>query len=182
MRSFVGYPLRGYGMNPFYWSFRAQFLSGMALCAGLLGFAFYSQRNLLLDPCPLCIMQRVAFMVLGLVFLLGALHAPKAPVGRRVYAVLAALVALTGATVAGRHLWLQALPPDQVPACGPGLSYLLEAFPLSDVVRQVFTGSGECAKVDWTFLGLAMPGWTFIWYVAFCGGALWAGFRRRQAV
>lgn len=166
-------------MNPLFWSFRAQCASGVAVCAGLVGFALYSQSNLLLDPCPLCIVQRVAFMALGLVFLLGALHGPSTLAGRRTYAVLAALVAVMGAVVAGRHLWLQSLPPDQVPACGPGLSYLLEAFPLSDVVRQVFTGSGECAKVDWTFLGLAMPGWTFIWYVLLGSGALWAGFRRK---
>ena len=166
-------------MNPFVWSFRVQFVAGAAVCTALLGFAIYSQRNLLLEPCPLCILQRVAFMGLALAFALGALHAPRGAAGRRAYGMLVALIALVGALIAGRHLWLQALPPDQVPACGPGLGYLLEVFPLADVVKQVFTGSGECAKVDWTFLGLAMPGWTLIWYVLLGGGALWAGLRRR---
>lgn len=168
-------------MNPFSWSFRVQFVAGAAVCAALLGFAIHSQRNLLIEPCPLCILQRVAFMALGLGFAMGALHAPRGVIGRRAYAVVVACMALAGALIASRHLWLQSLPPDQVPACGPGLSYLLDAFPVADVIKLVFTGSGECAKVDWTFLGLAMPGWTLIWFVLLGGGALWAGFRHRQA-
>lgn len=167
-------------MNPLAWSFRFQFAFAALVCAALIGFALWSQQHLLLDPCPLCILQRVAFMLLGLVFFAGAVHAPGHARARRAYALLALLLAAAGAAIAGRHVWLQSLPPSQVPACSPGLEYLLEAFPLSDVVRQVFTGSGECAKVDWTFLGLAMPGWTLIWYVTLGTFALYAGFRRRN--
>ena len=95
--------------------------------------------------------------------------------------MLAALAALVGAAIAGRHVWLQSLPPDQVPACGPGLEYMLEAFPLSKALSMVFTGSGECANVDWSFLGLSMPAWTLLWFLALAVLALWAGFRRRPA-
>jgi disulfide bond formation protein DsbB len=165
--------------NPFAWSFRAQFVFAALACSSLLAFAVYSQRSLLLDPCPLCILQRVVFMALAVAFAIGALHAPRSRNGRRVYGVVAALLAATGAAIASRHLWLQSLPPELVPACGPGLSYMLEVFPLSEVIRDVFTGSGECAKVDWRLLGLSMPGWTLIWYLFLGFGALWAGFRRR---
>lgn len=165
--------------NPFAWSFRAQFVFGALACSSLLAFAVYSQRSLLLDPCPLCIIQRVVFLALAVIFAIGALHAPRSRAGRRGYGVLTLLLALAGAAVSARHLWLQSLPPDLVPACGPGLAYMLEVFPLNDVIRDVFTGSGECAKVDWRLLGLSMPGWTLLWYLFLGLGALWAGFRRR---
>lgn len=165
--------------NPFAWSFRWQFLLGAALCAALLGYALYAQHGMMLEPCPLCILQRVAFMVVGAVFLLGGLHAPKRSGGRIAYAILALIPAAAGAAVAGRHVWLQSLPPDQVPACGPGLEYMLEAFPLAKAMEMVFKGSGECANVDWSFLGLSMPAWTLVWFVALGLGALYAGFRRR---
>lgn len=164
--------------NPFAWSFRAQFALGLLCCAGLLGYALYAQHRMFLDPCPLCIFQRIAFMGMALVFALGLLHNPGRT-GSRIYAVLATIPALAGAGVAARHLWLQSLPPDQVPACGPGLGYMIDAFPLSKALSMVFTGSGECAQLDWQFLGLSMPAWTLLWYLALAGLALWAGFRRR---
>lgn len=160
-------------------AFRAQFLLGFAICAALLGYAFYSQLHDGLEPCPLCIFQRVAFFALGVVFLIGGLHAPKGTGGRRGYGALALLAAVMGIAIAGNHVRLQHLPPDQVPACGPGLDYMLDAMPISGVVRKVMTGSGECANVDWTLLGLSMPEWSLIWFVLL---ALWAGyaaFRRR---
>lgn len=160
-------------------SFRAQFLLGFVICAVLLGYAFYSQLHDGLEPCPLCIFQRVAFVALGVVFLIGGLHAPKNTGGRRCYGVLALLASVVGISIAGNHVRLQHLPPDQVPACGPGLDYMLDAMPISGVIRKVMTGSGECANVDWTFLGLSMPEWSLIWFVLL---ALWAGyaaFRRR---
>jgi len=164
--------------NPFAWPFRSQFLLGLLCCLGLLGYALYVQYQQFLEPCPLCIFQRVAFFAAAAVFLLGLLHNPGRA-GRRVYGILAALAALIGAGIAGRHVWLQSLPPDQVPACGPGLEYMLDAFPLSKVLSMVFTGSGECANVDWTFLGLSMPAWTLAWFIALAVLALWAGFRPR---
>lgn len=167
-------------MNPLRWSFRLHCVVGLVACAALLGYALYSQYYGGLLPCPLCSFQRGAFVALGLLFLLGAVHGPESVGGRRAYGVLGALCAATGAAVAGRHVWLQSLPADQVPACGPDLSYMIEAFPLADVLRKVFTGSGECAEVDWTFLGLAMPAWSLLWFIALGLWALHAGFRQRK--
>lgn len=167
-------------LNPFAWSFRAQFAFGALVCAALLGYALYLQYYRFLDPCPLCIFQRIAFIKLGVVFALGALHGPKSASWRRGYGVLACLIAAGGAAVAGRHLWLQSLPADQVPACtSMGLDYMLASFPLQEVLAKVLTGSGECAVIDWQFLGLSMPGWSMVWYVILGLGALWAAFRRR---
>jgi disulfide bond formation protein DsbB len=134
---------------------------GALACTGLMAYALYAQHGLGLEPCPLCILQRIAVIVLGGIFLVAALH-PAGSTGRRIYAVLLGLVALTGSGVAGRHVWLTLLPPDQVPACGPGLDFMLEAFPLRDALSMVLTGSGECAKVTWRLLGLSMPAWVLI--------------------
>lgn len=132
---------------------------GAAMCFALIGFAIFSQFQWGLQPCPLCIFQRIAFAVLGAVLLVGALHNPQTK-ARWIYMVAALVPALIGSAIAGRHVWLTHLPPDQVPSCGPGLNFLLDAFPLWSVVKTVLTGSGECAKVDWTFLGLSMPAWS----------------------
>lgn len=167
-------------MTPFRWSFRMQCLAGFAACAALLAYALYTQYFGGLLPCPLCTFQRGAFIALGLVFALGTLHGPRRATARAIYGVLALLCAAVGVAIAGRHVWLQNLPPNEVPACGPDLSYMMEAFPLGDVLRKVFTGSGECAEVDWTFLGLAMPAWSLIWFVVLGLWALYAGFRRTK--
>ncbi len=158
--------------------FRRNFLLGFVACVGLIGYALYTQFHDGLLPCPLCIFQRVAFAVLGVVFLVGGLHAPGGVSGRRVYGMLGLLAAGVGMGVAGNHVRLQHLPADQVPACGPGLDYMLEAMPLTGVIRKVMTGSGECAEVDWSFLGLSMPAWSLICFLALAGWALYAAFRR----
>jgi disulfide bond formation protein DsbB len=128
--------------------------------------ALYFQYVMKLEPCPLCIFQRLFVIGLGVVLLAAALHNPKTW-GRRIYGALTALMAASGAAVAGRHVWLQSLPADQVPACGPGLDYMLQTFPFTKTLQLVLRGSGECAKVDWTFLGLSIPGWTFIFFCGF---------------
>jgi disulfide bond formation protein DsbB len=173
--------LRRMIQNPSRWSFRAQFLFGFMLCAGLIAFAYHTQYRDVnpLDPCPLCIFQRIAFAALAAVFLLGGLHAPRSAAGRRAYGALGLVAAAIGIGIAGRHVWLTHLPADQVPSCGPPLNFMMEANPLTDVIRKVLTGSGECAKVDWTFLGLSMPAWSLVWFIVL---ALWiagAAFRRR---
>lgn len=165
--------------NPLRWSFRARCLAGFAACVALIAFALYSQFQLGLLPCPLCIFQRVAFAVLGVVFLLAGLHAPGRG-GRAAWGVLALLAAAVGAAIAGRHVWLQHLPPDQVPACGPGLDWMMDTMPVAGVLREVFTGSGECATVDWSFLGLSMPAWSLAWFVALGAWALAAAFTRAR--
>lgn len=150
----------------------------LILCVALLGYAYYSQFYLGLEPCPLCIFQRIGVIVLAALFLLAILHQP-AGWGARVYAALIGLTALAGAGIAARHVWLQHLPPGQVPECGPGLGYMLQVFPLSETLRMVFTGSGECANVDWAFLGLSMPAWVLIWFVVLGVAGLWANWRTR---
>jgi disulfide bond formation protein DsbB len=136
-------------------------LAGFLACAGMMGFALYAQHVLLLDPCPLCVLQRVATILLGLVFLVAALHNPG-KLGSRIYAVLITLTAGDGVAVAIRHVYLQNLPADKVPACGPGLEYILGNFPLGDALNMIFEGSGECAEVMWRLLGLSMPTWVII--------------------
>lgn len=164
-------------LNPFSWSFRAQYLFGALCTAALLGYALFAQYQLGKDPCPLCILQRVAFFAMGVFFLLGAIHGPRSG-GRKYYAILVAIPGIIGAAIAGRHVWLTTLPPDKVPDCGPGLGYMLEAFPLSKTLQMVLTGSGECAKVDWTFLGLNMPAWCLVWFVGLTVFALAAAWRK----
>ena len=152
-------------------------LIGFAACAGLMLYALFAQYALDLEPCPLCIFQRVAVIALGVVFLLAGLHNPGR-VGGVIYAVLVSIAAGAGAFVAGRHVWLQNLPPDQVPACGPGLDFMLDAFPLAEVLSMVLSGSGECADVDWAFLGLSMPAWVLICVLALGAYGLYANLRR----
>jgi len=155
---------------------RANFF-GVAAVVGLLSYALFAQYVQCYEACPLCIFQRVAFIGVGIVMLAAGLHAPIA-VGARVYAVLGVIAAAAGVGVAGRHLYLQSLPPDAVPACGPGLEYMLDVLPLFDAIRQVFTGSGECADVNWAFLGLSMPGWALIWFVILGALAVAANWTR----
>jgi disulfide bond formation protein DsbB len=141
-------------------------------------FALWLQHYQHLEPCPLCIFQRVAMMAIGLVALIAFLHAPASALARRLYAGLVVLAALAGVGVAGRHVWLQNLPPEDVPACGPGLDYWMDTFPLQDVVMKVFKGSGECAKVDWMLLGLSLPSWTLLAFTGFAAVAVWQLLRR----
>jgi disulfide bond formation protein DsbB len=138
---------------------------GATICAGMMGFALYAQHVMGLEPCPLCILERVAVIGTGLLFLLAALHDPGR-LGARIYGVLIAVAAFIGAAIATRHVWLQHLPPDQVPACGPGLDYMLEVFPPLEALDMIFSGSGECAEVSWRMLGLSMPSWVLIGCVA----------------
>jgi disulfide bond formation protein DsbB len=166
-------------MNPFLWTFRQQCLLGAGLCFGFLAYALYVQYGMFMMPCPLCILQRVAFLAMGVGFLLGAATGRRMG-WRKASAVLTALFAALGAGIAGWHLRMQHLPPNEVPSCsGMDIGYMLDAFPLQKVIEKVFTGSGECAVVDWTFLGISMPGWTLVWYVVLGIAVLWAGFRRR---
>lgn len=158
---------------------RKGFAAGFALCAGLLGFAYYLQYVEEQNPCPLCMVQRVAFYLLAAVFLLGALHGP-ARRGIRVYGLTAFVVAALGAAVAARHVWLQSLPAHLVPSCGPGLEYMLKKFPLADVLTKVLMGSGECAEAGWKFLGLTIAGWSLLWLVLLGLYALYLALRKNS--
>ncbi len=144
---------------------RAGYVLAFLVCAALMGYALYVQYVQLLEPCPLCMLQRVGVIGAGIVMLLAAMHGP----GRRgawCYALLNLLAAGAGAGVAIRHLWIQSLPPEQVPSCGPGLSYMLDTMPFGAALIQALQGSGECADASWRFLGLTMPGWTLIFFAA----------------
>lgn len=146
------------------------YLSGALFVSGLMSFALYLQYIEHQDPCPLCMVQRVIFIAILVVFALAALHGPKR-LGERIYTVLIALLSLSGIAVAGRHIWIQNLPKDQVPACGPGLDYMLETMPMANVLKELMHGSGECAAKGWTFLTLGIPEWSLLCYV---GLAFWA--------
>jgi disulfide bond formation protein DsbB len=150
---------------------RIWFLFITLACAGMLSYAIYVQHVDFLDPCPLCVFQRMVYMWLGAVALVAFIHNPGF-IGRWIYGGLISAGGIVGAGIAGRHLWLQSLPPGQVPDCGMGLNYMLETMPFSEVLLEVFYGSGECAEVYWTFLGLSMPGWSFLWYLAFTVGTI----------
>jgi disulfide bond formation protein DsbB len=156
-------------------------LLGFLACVCLLAYAYYAQFVMHLEPCPLCIFQRIGIFAVGLVFLIAALHDP-AVFGRRMYALLLALAALATIGIALRHLYIQSLPPGSVPACGASLDFMLKVFSLSEVLVKVLTGSGECAKVSWQFLGLAMPGWVLISAAVLGGFGLWVNLRRQPPI
>ncbi len=147
-------------------SFRTLSALGFLACAAGIAFALYLQYSRGLEPCPMCIFQRIAMIGTGLIFLLAALHAPSAG-GRWVYAALAALTSGVGAAIAGRQVWLQSLPADQVPACGPTLDYLLHMLPVAKVITLVLKGDGSCAKIEGVWLGITIPGWTLIAFAGF---------------
>ena len=129
-----------------------------------MGFALYLQYYQHLEPCPLCIFQRIGLMGMGVFALIAAIHNPLKTWLRHTYTVLAMLAIGWATGVAARHVWLQHLPPDEVPSCGPGLDYWLDTFPLKDVVEKVLHGSGECAAVDWTLMGLSLPTLSLIFF------------------
>ena len=144
-------------------SLRAGYFAAFAVCAGLMGYALYLQYVLELEPCPLCMFQRVMMCAMGAVFLIAALHNPGRA-GAWGYAVAQLVLGAAGIGLALRHLWIQSLPADQVPACGMGIGYMFETLPLADVIARTLKGSGECAKVD-LVLGLSIPAWTLILFV-----------------
>ena len=157
---------------------RLPFAAPALACAGLLAFGYYLQYVDHQDPCPLCLVQRGFFYGVLAVFAVAALHSP-ARTGKIVYCAAASLLALFGFGVAARQVWLQHLPADQVPACGPDLFFMIENFPLSRTLQKLFMGSGQCAEVNWTFLGLSIAEWSLAWFAALAIYALWLGARRR---
>ena len=146
-------------------SSRLPFLSGFLVCMALIAIALYLQQVEGLEPCPLCILQRIAFIAMGICFFVAFVHNPSHR-GRRVYGALVTLFGLFGIAIAGRHVWLQNIPAAQVPECGPGLEYLWETIPLTQFLQTVFQGSGECAEIAWQFLWLTMPEWSLVWLAA----------------
>ncbi len=161
--------------KPMAWLLGYRFFN-LLLVAGAvvgMGFAWYLQEYQHLDPCPLCIFQRVGLISMGVFALIAFVHHPRHIWLRRMYSLLAFLGISWSVGVASRHVWLQHLPPEDVPACGPGLDYWMDTFPMNEVVRKVLHGSGECAKVDWTFLGWSLPHWSLLFFLGLAVIALW---------
>lgn len=150
---------------------RSALSAAAIVCAALLGFGFYLQYGQGLEPCPLCLVQRGFYFAVLAVCVVGAIHGPRGG-GGAVYALLAFLFTLGGIATAGRQVWLQHLPEDQVPQCGPDLFFMMENFPLSRLLKVLFQGAGECAKVDWTFLGGSIADWSLAWFVVLALGSL----------
>lgn len=145
-------------------------------CFGLMSVGLIMQTIMGLEPCPLCMTQRLFICLTGALALLAVLHRPKAG-GHKFYAVFTAISALLGGGFSSRQLWLQSLPEDLVPACGPSFSYMFETFPFMDAMKIMLTGDGNCAEVVWTFLGISIPGWTLVAFSCLAATSLWQFLR-----
>jgi len=158
---------------------RLGYAAGFLVCTGLIAFALYLQHFQGQDPCPLCIVQRVAYIVLGAIFLVAAVHGP-ARTGATVYGGLLVLVAALGGAVAARHVWLQHLPKDRIPECGPGLEYMLRKYPPPQALEKLLAGSGECAESGWSFLGLSIAEWSLAWLILLAAFAIYLTIKARK--
>ena len=157
---------------------RFPYAAPAVICAGLLAFGYYLQYFDNQDPCPLCLVQRGFYYGVLLIFAVAALHFPG-KTGRSIYCTAATLLAAGGFGVAARQVWLQHLPADQVPACGPDLFFMMENFPLGRMLEKLFMGSGQCAEVTWRFLGLSIAEWSLAWFAALASYTVWLAVRKR---
>ncbi len=149
---------------------RLIYLAMFLACAGLIGFALYLQHALGLEPCPMCILQRYAFIVVGVIALAAAIHNP-ALLGRRIYGGLLVVMAATGGGIAIRHVYLEHYPP-KIFDCGADVGFMLESFPLTQALPMIFRGTGDCTKVAWKFLGLSIAEWSLICFAALIVAAI----------
>ena len=134
------------------------------IVGSLLGYAAYSMKILGLEPCTLCITQQFFYCLIGISSFVSFLQNPGVTISR-LYSLLISLFAIAGIWISGRQIWLQGLPEDAVPLCGPPLEYIIDVFPFADVLNALFMGDGNCAEIPWQFLGLSMAGWSFIWFL-----------------
>ena len=155
---------------------RKKYFLGFLFCSGLMGYALFAQYFLNLEPCPLCIFQRLSVIAMGIIFLVCSLFEPKSNLAKFISSTLFVISGTFGVGVASRHVWLQNLPSDQVPGCGPGLDFMMSTFPINEVFEMVFNGSGECANVDWSFLSLTMPAWVIICSLFMIAYAIWINY------
>ena len=158
---------------------RNLFLTGFLISVLLIIYVLYAQYVLGLEPCPLCILQRVAVIALGISFLLLALRSPQSKQSKFLSSLLLVMISSAGVGIAARHVWLQNLPPDKVPGCGPGLDFMMANFPFGEVLEMVFSGSGECAEISWSFAFLSMPAWVLIWLIVLGSFGIWSIHQRR---
>ena len=157
---------------------RIVFAAIFLACAALIAFALFLQEREGLEPCPMCVLQRYAFVAVGLVALAAAIHGPRGA-ALKAYGVLVALLAMTGGGIAARHSWLQHFPP-QTESCGTDLEFLVNTFPISQALPKIFAGTGSCSKVDWKMLGLSIPEWALVWFAIFAVAALWTAVANRN--
>ncbi len=150
---------------------RIWFFVGFVSCISMLGIGAYLQFVEHLEPCPLCISQRIGLLAVGVLMLIAALHNPGIA-GIKIYAIAGAILASIGGSISIRHIWIQHLPPDQVPECGPGLDYVFENFPLAETIKLMLSGTGDCAIVDWTLLGFSIPELTLLAFLGLAGLSL----------
>ena len=154
-------------------------LTGFLISVLLIVYVLYAQYVLGLEPCPLCILQRMAVIALGLSFLLLALRSPQRKRSKFLASLLLVMISSAGVGIASRHVWLQNLPPDKVPGCGPGLDFMIANFPLSEALEMVFSGSGECAEISWSFASMSMPAWALIWFIILGSFGVWSIYQRQ---
>ncbi len=158
---------------------RTPFLGIALACIVLLTSAYFLQFHSGLEPCPLCIFQRVFYFLIGATALIAAFHGARLA-GATAYCAVIAILSVIGAIIAGRQVWLQHLPKDLVPECGPGLDFMLDMYPLGETIRKVLRGSGDCAKVDWTLLGLSLAEWSVLCFIGLMLSALGIAFLRAK--
>ena len=156
---------------------RSGYLLGFAACFGTVAMALVIHTKYNLEPCPLCITQRMFFMGLGILFLIGAFLKP-ASISQKIFALLQVITALGGAGWAIRHWYLQAHKGEVIADCGVGFDYMFENFPLKKMFTLIFRGTGDCGVIDWTFLGLTLPQLALITFIGFGNYALWLGFMK----
>lgn len=161
---------------------RAVFVAIFVACAALIGFGLVLQHTVGLEPCPMCILQRYAFVMIGLVALVAALHGPVR-LGVSIYSFLIAAIAIAGGSVSVRQSLLQRFPdPEPLSCMSSDLEFLLGNFPLAQALPRIFAGTGDCAKVEWSLFGLSIAEWALVWFVFFVATAAWlAIFRKRPA-
>jgi protein dithiol:quinone oxidoreductase len=165
--------------RPWWLQNRALNLAGWLWCVGLMAYALFVQYGLGEEPCPLCVLQRVAVIAVGVLFVLAWLHNPANPWIRRIYGALIVLAAVTGIGVAARHIYVINAPPGAVAECGASLDYMMDVLPLHEVLGRVLSGSGECAKVTWRFLGFSMPFWVLVNLLGLTALGMFANWRKR---
>jgi len=158
---------------------RLVYLAIFLVCTGLIGFALYLQHSLGLEPCPMCILQRYAFIAVGVIALAAAIQNP-ALLGRRIYSALLCVMGATGGGVAIRHVYLEHYPP-KIFDCGADVGFMLESFPLTQVLPMIFRGTGDCTKVPWRFLGLSIAEWSLICFALLIVAAIVAAVVKRRA-
>jgi len=150
-----------------YQSIRPLMLLGLSASLVMIGTALFFQYVLYLEPCPLCSVQRAVVIIFAVIFLVAFLHGPISSMAKHLYGLLLTLTSIAGLVIAGRHTWLQHLPEDKIPECGPGLDFWMDNLPAIDVVQKVLQGSGECAEIAWSFLSLSIPEWSLIAFAIF---------------